>query len=69
MFKKLYPFMIGVAGLGLAFIVYDVYRAMWATDVATVVCLGIVMATYWVSMILDYLDARAWKKFLIIDKK
>jgi hypothetical protein len=64
MFKYLYPFMLVVAGLGLISIVYNVYMSMWATDVFTVVCIGLVFTAYWINMVLDYLDVKTLNKIL-----
>jgi hypothetical protein len=64
MFKYLYPFMLVVAGLGLISIVYNVYMSMWATDVLTVVCIGLVFTAYWINMVLDYLDVKTLNKIL-----
>jgi hypothetical protein len=67
--KKLYHFVLCVAGLGFALIIYKVYSAMWATDPLVVICVGIAISCYWLNMVLDYYDNRIWKKYLTTDKK
>ena len=61
--------MLGVTSLGFISVVYNVYMSMWATDALTVVCVGLAFAAYWINMVLDYYDSRAWKKYLTTDKK
>ena len=67
--KRLFYFILGFAGLGFAYMIYNVYSMMWATHPLTVICVAISMTCYWLNMVLDYYDDRVWKKYLTVDKK
>ena len=57
-FKYLKPFMLVIIFAGFSITVMEVATAMWETNKSAVVIVGIIFATYWVDLLMDYLNDR-----------
>ena len=61
-FKYLKPFMLVMIFAGLSISAVEVALAMWETNKSAVFSVCIIFTSFWVGLLMDYLDERVLDK-------
>ena len=61
------PFMLVLIFAGFSITVFDVANAMWETNKSTVICVAVIFTSFWIGLLMEYLDSKKLQK--VLDKQ